>query len=259
MALSQLTFRNDMYFAWGVHPVLERLMAQPETIEKILLAREFKAGNKALVLDLARRHSIPLEFHPPETLDKVSAHAKHQGIVALVKPGSVKMLGDLLSRPVLSRYGLILILDGIVDPQNLGSLIRSGHAAGIQGIIIPKHRAAGLSGTVEKASAGALAHVPVLTVTNLVSTIKELKNSGYWIAGAEAESGRSIYETDFRANIALVIGSEAKGIRPLVKQNCDLLVSIPMFGKVSSLNAAIAGAVILFEIARQRTLIPNPV
>ncbi|MDP2798441.1 MAG: 23S rRNA (guanosine(2251)-2'-O)-methyltransferase RlmB, partial [Deltaproteobacteria bacterium] len=140
-----------------------------------------------------------------------------------------------------------------VDPQNLGSLIRSGHAAGIQGVVIPKDRSAQVTGTVEKVAAGALTYVPVAKVTNIVRALDTLKEAGYWVIGTDAGADKTIYETDFKTNVVLVVGGEAKGIRPLVRRHCDLMVSIPMLGKVSSLNAAVAGAVILFEIVRQRT------
>ncbi|MFH1146368.1 MAG: 23S rRNA (guanosine(2251)-2'-O)-methyltransferase RlmB [Pseudomonadota bacterium] len=241
-----------MYVIWGIHPVEERLKNSPDLVDRIVLRRGLKGKERDNILRLAGIRAIPIDFQDEKMLAEAAGHSKHQGIVAFLQETGARILEDILSNPSPSSYGLVLALDGIVDPQNLGSLIRSGHAAGIQGIVLPRHRAARITGTVEKTSAGALSYVPVVTETNLVSAIEALKAAGYWIVGAAPEAKQTIYESDFRTNIALVIGSESKGIRPLVKRHCDFLVSVPMYGEVSSLNAAIAGAIILFEIARQR-------
>jgi 23S rRNA (guanosine2251-2'-O)-methyltransferase len=148
-------------------------------------------------------------------------------------------------------------LDGIEDPQNLGSLIRTAEASGAGGIIIPKDRAVGVTPAVVKASAGAVAHIPVVRVTNLARTLEELKREGFWIVGADARGEKNLYEMKFDMKVGLVIGSEGKGIRPLILKKCDYTVFIPMKGKISSLNAAIAGAVILFEILRQQLVGKN--
>lgn len=241
-----------MYVIWGIHPVEERLKSSPELIEKIVVRRGMRGKDRDSILQLATLNSIPIDFQDEKMLGEAVGHSKHQGIVAFLRQTDARILQDILSNPSPSSYGLVLVLDGIVDPQNLGSLIRSGHAAGIQGVVLPRHRAARITGTVEKTSAGALSYVPVVTETNLVTAIETLKEAGYWVVGAASEAKQTIYESDFRSNLALVIGSESKGIRPLVKSHCDFLVSIPMYGEVSSLNAAIAGAIILFEIVRQR-------
>jgi 23S rRNA (guanosine2251-2'-O)-methyltransferase len=152
-----------------------------------------------------------------------------------------------------SGFSVVLILDSIEDPQNLGSLIRTAEACGAQGILIPKDRAVGLTPTVVKISAGAAAHLPIVRVTNLAQTIDDLKKKGFWVVGAEAQGAKSLYEMKFDMNVALLIGSEGKGIRPLLLKKCDFTLSIPMRGKISSLNTAIAGAVVLYEILRQQT------
>jgi 23S rRNA (guanosine2251-2'-O)-methyltransferase len=154
-------------------------------------------------------------------------------------------------------HSLVLVLDSIEDPQNLGSLIRTAESCGVQGVLIPKDRAVGLTPTVVKASAGAVAHIPIVRVTNLAQAIDDLKKQGFWVVGTDAHGGKSLYEMKFDMNVALVIGSEGKGIRPLLLKKCDFTVSIPMRGKIASLNTAIAGAVILYEILRQR--IPHPI
>ncbi|MDI6790885.1 MAG: 23S rRNA (guanosine(2251)-2'-O)-methyltransferase RlmB [Thermodesulfobacteriota bacterium] len=238
---------------WGIHPVQEKLKNNPELVQKILVKYGVQGKARQAIIDLARSRSVSVQFEKEEVLEHIVGHGHHQGIVAYIQEVSCKTLEDILSYASPSTYGLILVLDGIVDPQNLGSLIRSGHAAGVQGVVIPKDRSAQVTGTVEKVAAGALTYVPVARVTNIVRALERLKEAGYWVIGTAAEADKTIYETDFKTNVALVIGSEAKGIRPLVRRHCDLMVSIPMSGKVSSLNAAVAGAVILFEILRQRT------
>ncbi|MEW6328458.1 MAG: 23S rRNA (guanosine(2251)-2'-O)-methyltransferase RlmB [Thermodesulfobacteriota bacterium] len=237
---------------WGIHPVHEKLKNNPELVQKILVKYGGQGKARQAIIDLARARSVSVQFEKEEALEHIVGHSHHQGIVAYIQEVSYKTLEDILSYAYPATYGLILVLDGIVDPQNLGSLIRSGYAAGVQGVVIPKDRSAQVTGTVEKVAAGALTYVPVARVTNIVRALERLKEAGYWVIGTAAEADKTIYETDFKTNVALVIGSEAKGIRPLVRRHCDLMVSIPMLGKVSSLNAAMAGAVILFEIVRQR-------
>ncbi|MEW5948068.1 MAG: 23S rRNA (guanosine(2251)-2'-O)-methyltransferase RlmB [Thermodesulfobacteriota bacterium] len=239
---------------WGIHPVQEKLKNNPELVQKILVKYGGQGKARQAIIDLARSQSVSVQFEREEVLVHIVGHSHHQGIVAYIQEISYETLENILSYVATKAYGLILVLDGIVDPQNLGSLIRSGYAAGVQAIVIPKDRSAQVTGTVEKVAAGALTYVPVARVTNIVRALERLKEAGYWIIGTAAESDKTIYETDFKTNVAMVIGSEAKGIRPLVRRHCDLMVSIPMVGKVSSLNAAVAGAVILFEIVRQRRL-----
>lgn len=238
---------------WGIHPVQEKLKNNPELVQKILVKYGGQGKARQAIIYLARSLSVSVQFEKEEVLEHIVGHSHHQGIVAYIQEVSYKTLEDILSYVATTTYGLILVLDGIVDPQNLGSLIRSGHAAGVQGIVIPKDRSAQVTGTVEKVAAGALTYVPVARVTNIVRALERLKEAGYWVIGTDAGADKTIYETDLKTNVALVIGSEAKGMRPLVRRHCDLMVSIPMLGKVSSLNAAVAGAVVLFEILRQRT------
>ncbi|MDD5451801.1 MAG: 23S rRNA (guanosine(2251)-2'-O)-methyltransferase RlmB [Desulfovibrionales bacterium] len=238
---------------WGIHPVQEKLKNNPELVQKILVKYGGQGKARQAIIELARSLSVSVQFEKEEVLEHIVGHSHHQGIVAYIQEISYKTLEDILSYAAPATYGLIMVLDGIVDPQNLGSLIRSGHAAGVQGIVIPKDRSAQVTGTVEKVAAGALTYVPVARVTNIVRALERLKEAGYWVIGTDAGADKTIYETDLKTNVALVIGSEAKGMRPLVRRHCDLMVSIPMSGKVSSLNAAVAGAVILFEIVRQRT------
>jgi len=238
---------------YGFNPVLEALKADRQTLNKILIAEGRESPSLRALQQLAREKGIPVHRCPREFLNRETGSERHQGVLAYQAGASYASWEDLERRiQGTSGYSLILVLDSIEDPQNLGSLIRTAEACGVRGILIPKDRAAGLTPAVIRVSAGATAHIPVVRVTNLVQTIEDLKKEGFWIVGADARGEKSLYEMKFDMNVALVIGSEGKGIRPLLLKKCDFTVSIPMRGKVSSLNTAIAGAVILFEILRQQ-------
>lgn len=240
---------------YGINPVLEALRAERQILNKVLVAEEKHGAPLRTLQQLAREKGIPIQIRPKEVLTKLAGTERHQGVIGLPAGSSYASFENLreLIRSA-SGYALVLILDGIEDPQNLGSLIRTAEACGAQGVIIPKDRAVGITPAVFKASAGAAAHVPVIRVTNLASALEELKKEGFWIVGADHRGEKSLYEMKFDMNVGLVVGSEGKGIRPLVLNKCDYTISIPMKGKVSSLNAAIAGAVIFFEIRRQNLL-----
>ncbi|MEI6306877.1 MAG: 23S rRNA (guanosine(2251)-2'-O)-methyltransferase RlmB, partial [Deltaproteobacteria bacterium] len=176
-----------------------------------------------------------------------------QGVALMVEPFLYAGLDELLAGIEQSgRAGFLLVLDGIQDPHNLGALIRSAACAGCDGVIIPKDRAAGITPTVEKASAGAVETIPVSMVTNIAQTLQSLKGSGYWVYGLSEEAGHSLYNVDFQGKVVLLIGSEGEGIRPLVRKQCDAVMSIPHYGGVASLNASVAGGIALFEAARRR-------
>jgi 23S rRNA (guanosine2251-2'-O)-methyltransferase len=238
---------------YGINPVLEALRSERQGLNKILLAEGREGGSVRLLRQLAREKGIPIQVSPKEALDRLAGGGYHQGILGFTAASSYSTWEDLLDR-VRSAQGkaIILVLDSIEDPQNLGSLIRTAEACGVKGVVLPKDRAAGITPAVVRASAGAVAHLPIVRVTNLASTLEELKKEGFWIVGADSGAEKSLYELKFDMNVAVVIGSEGKGVRPLLLKKCDYTVSIPMRGKVSSLNAAIAGGVILFEILRQQ-------
>jgi len=238
---------------YGINPVLEALRSERQGLNKILLAEGREGGSVRLLRRLAREKGIPIQVSPKEALDRLAGGGYHQGILGFTAASSYSTWEDLLDR-VRSAQGkaIILVLDSIEDPQNLGSLIRTAEACGVKGVVLPKDRAAGITPAVVRASAGAVAHLPIVRVTNLASTLEELKKEGFWIVGADSGAEKSLYELKFDMNVAVVIGSEGKGVRPLLLKKCDYTVSIPMRGKVSSLNAAIAGGVILFEILRQQ-------
>jgi 23S rRNA (guanosine2251-2'-O)-methyltransferase len=237
---------------YGINPVLEALRAERQILNAVLIAGGKQGGGIRSLSQLAREKGVPVQVRPKEALSRLAKTEHHQGVIGLPGDSLYASFEDLL-RSVRAAQGgaLVLILDGIEDPQNLGSLIRTAEACGALGVIIPKDRAVGITPAVVKVSAGAIVHIPVIRVTNLASTLEELKKEGLWIVGADARGEKKLYEMKFDMNVGLIIGSEGKGIRPLVLKKCDYTISIPIKGKVSSLNAAIAGAVILFEILRQ--------
>ena len=237
---------------WGLHPVLELLRHQPQQITAIFLLKGSKENQGFhQILGLANRHGIAVkqvESLPIPEADNVT----HQGVAAAIRPFVPMDLNALLEQLAGKPAPLLVVLDSIQDPHNLGAIIRSAAAAGADGIILPKDRSAPLSGTVLKASAGTMALTSLCQVTNLAQTLKELKKEGFWIYGAAGEAGQSLYETSFTGPLCIVIGSEGKGLRPLVAEQCDHLIAIPLATGVESLNASVAAGVILFEIVRQR-------
>ena len=238
---------------YGINPVLEALRAERQTLYQIFIVEGKHSPSFQDLRQLAREKRIPLQVRPQRVMNKLAGTEHHQGVIGLRAESPYASWEDLL-RSIRSEpaHAVVLLLDSIQDPQNLGSLIRTAESCGARGIILPRDRAAGVTPAVIKASAGAAAHLPVVRVTNLASTLEELKKEGFWIVGADARGAKNLYEMKFDMNVGLVIGSEGKGIRPLILKKCDFTISIPMRGKVSSLNASIAGAIILYEILRQQ-------
>ena len=239
---------------YGINPVLEALKADRPWLNKIIIAEGRQGTPLKRIQQLARQKGVPAQIRVKEVLTKLAGRENHQGVVGLLAGFPYSTLEDLLrvSRSTPGR-ACVLVLDGIEDPQNLGSLIRTAEACGVIGVILPKDRAAGVTPAVVKASAGAAVHTPVVRVTNLVNALEELKKEGFWIVGADSRAEKPLYEMRFDMNVGLVIGGEGRGIRPLVLAKCDFAISIPLRGKISSLNAAVAGAVVLFEILRQQS------
>ena len=238
---------------YGINPVLEALKADRQTLNKIMIAEGKEGASFHALRQLAREKGIPVHFPAKEVLNKLAGTERHQGVLGISAASPYSTWEDLLQKIRLAQgHAVVLILDSIEDPQNLGSLIRTAEACGVQGMILPKDRAVGITPAVVKASAGAVVHLPVVRVTNLANTLEELKKEGFWIVGADPWGDQNLYTMKFDMKVGLVIGSEGKGIRPLVLKKCDYRITIPMKGKVSSLNAAIAGAVVLFEILRQQ-------
>ncbi len=230
-----------------LNPLLEILKSSPGRINKILIQKERGPHRIGEVIGEARAHAVPFLFVPKHRLDRLSPH--HQGFLADVSAKAFSPLEEILAG---ARRPFLLLLDEVEDPQNLGAVIRSAEGAGVDGVVLPERRSAGLTETVATVSAGALEHVKIARVTNLVRTMAGLKERGIWIVGAEGSGREPWYEFDFTLPVAVVLGSEGRGLRPLVRKSCDKVLAIPLAGKVNSLNVAAAAAVFLFEIVRQR-------
>jgi 23S rRNA (guanosine2251-2'-O)-methyltransferase len=237
---------------YGIHPVREALASRGQRVKEIWAIQG--GGNRAVqeTLAEARALDIKVRFHERRRLDNRVGTSNHQGILAFLSPFSFVSVEAILALATGEDPALILVLDGIQDPQNLGAIIRTAHVCGVHGVIVPKDRAASLTGAVDRASAGALEHTNVARVTNLRRTLDQLKEGGVWVVGLTMESTHHLYDLDLCQPTALVIGSEASGIRPLVKKTCDLLAALPQRGQLDSLNAAAAGAMALYEAVRQR-------
>lgn len=238
---------------WGVHPVLEQLRQQPRTVREVLIQQGRGGKNLQEIIELARQQGVKVRFMPGDRFPS-SQGKTHQGVLARIAPVSMLDLDDLLDKVENRRSGhpLLVALDSIQDPHNLGAIIRTAAAAGAAGVILPKDRSAPMNATAAKSAAGATAHLDLCTVTNLAASLRRLKERGFWVYGAAGEAAESLYATRFEGPICLVIGGEGKGIRPLIREQCDQLLAIPMAGSLNSLNASVAAGVILFEMVRQR-------
>ena len=237
---------------YGIHPIREALTVRSHRVREIWVSRSGQNLTVREILVQARDLGIKIRSHERQRLDAKAGTAAHQGIVALLSPYSFIDLDIILAAAQSDDPALILVLDGIQDPRNLGALIRTAYVCGAHGVVVPKDRAASLTAAVAKASAGALEHAAVARVTNLRRTLELFKKRGIWVVGVTMEGEHPIYELDLHQPTALVIGGEAKGIRPLVRRTCDLLAAIPQRGRLDSLNAAAAGSMALYEAMRQR-------
>jgi len=231
-----------------INAILEALRSSPARINKILLQKEGERRPIAEIVSLAKSGHVPYLFVPRQALDQLAG--RHQGAVALISPKEFVPLDAVLAT---APNPFLLLLDEIEDPQNLGAIMRSAEGAGADGVILPERRSAGLTEAVYEVSAGALEHLRVARVPNLAQTMDELKKLGIWLVGAEAGGEGQFFEFDYAMPVGLVLGSEGKGLRPLIKKKCDRILSIPMRGKVNSLNVASAASVFLFEVVRQRS------
>lgn len=238
----------------GRIPVLEALRAGRE-LNKLLVAKGAREGSIREVLAVAREAGVIIQEVDRSRLDQLAPGRNHQGVIAMVAAHTYAEVDDIFAKAAeRGEDPLILVLDGIEDPQNLGSLLRTADAAGAHGVIIPERRAAGLTETVAKVSAGAVEYVPVARVTNIVRTLEELKERGLWVVGTHQDARELYHQARLTGPLAVVIGSEGKGMGRLVSEKCDFTVRLPMVGHVSSLNAAVAGAILIYEIRKQRDL-----
>lgn len=241
-----------MDIIYGINPLAEALRQEPCRLASLAVAGGGVRKALHAILNLAESKRIPVEFKEKREIDKLTNYGLHQGVVGFYPSFEYVELDQILKRrhPGLS-YHLVLLLDGITDPQNMGALIRTAHCHGANGVIIPEHRSAAVTAAVIKASAGAALLTPIVRADNLSRTMEDLKKHGFWIYGADAHAGQSVHGMAFRGHVGLVMGSEGRGMRPLIRKQCDFLVSVPMYGKIDSLNVAVAAGIMLNDIVRK--------
>jgi 23S rRNA (guanosine2251-2'-O)-methyltransferase len=230
-----------------INPLLEALRSSPLRVTKVFIQRDTERNRIAEIIRLARSRGVPVVWVPKRRLDLMEKH--HQGVVALFSPKAFTSVESILSA---SRTPFLLLLDGIEDPQNLGAIIRTAESAGVDGLILPERRSAGLSDVVSSVSAGALEHMKIARVKNIAGSMDSLKKKGLWFVGAEGGCSNYWFDFDYTVPVGLVLGSEGKGLRPLVRKKCDKILSIPRLGEVASLNVASAAAIFIYEVVRQR-------
>lgn len=231
-----------------INPLLEVLKSSPGRVNKILIQKEEGHRPLGLIVGLAKANHIPYLFLPKKALDQMAPH--HQGVVAVLSSKEFTPLPEILEAAGPSPF--LVFLDEVEDPQNLGAILRSAEGAGADGVILPERRSAGLTEAVYEVSAGALEHLRVARVPNLVQTMTALKERGIWLVGAEGGGDGLFFEFDYTQPVGIVLGSEGKGLRPLVRRTCDRVLSIPLRGHVNSLNVAAAASIFFFEVVRQR-------
>ena len=237
----------------GRNPVIECLQSGSQGVERVCIAKGNRHARIRQIVGMAERAGIPIKYCARRELDRLEPSLPHQGVMAVVKSAHYSDLSSILSNIQRSEdNALLVMLDSIQDPRNLGAILRTAEATNADAVIIPKDRAVGITAAVHKASAGASAHIPIVRVTNLARTLDTLKDAGIWVAGA-ADNASCLYtDADFNVPLCLVLGSEGTGIRRLVKQKCDYLVHLPMLGKIASLNVSVAAGILLYEVVRQR-------
>jgi len=223
-------------------------------IDRIVIARGRQDTRVGEIVQLARGCNVPLRFEDRGAVDRLAGSKDHQGVVAVAAARGAATLEDILesANRDAGRKGLIVLLDGVEDPHNLGAILRTALASGAHGVVIPERRSVGLTDTVARASAGALAHVPVAKVTNLVHAMEQLKENGYWLIGLDERAEKNYTEADYTSPAGIVLGGEGKGLHELTRKRCDFVVSLPTSGPVKSLNVSVAAGVVLFEALRQR-------
>lgn len=238
---------------FGRNPVLELLRAGSRRVEEIAIVSEGRGPALHDLLNLARRQGVKISFRTRDQLTAMAGDPHHQGVVARVAGASYSSLGDLLTVPAgRGEVPFFLALDQVQDPRNLGAVLRSAEVTGVHGVILPKHHAVGLTGAAAKSAMGAAELVAVARETNLVQALEELKKEGVWIVGAIPTGGKVPWEMDLTGPLCLVLGGEGEGLRPLVARSCDFLTSLPMRGRLGSLNVSAAAAVLCYEVLRQR-------
>lgn len=238
---------------YGINAITEALRGKRKASE-LFISADAHDKRIARLLDLAAERGVAIRQRRKQDISSLTGTEHHQGVALRVEPFPYADLDDVLATMADSQDALVLVLDSLQDPANLGALVRSAACAGVQGVVITRDRSVGVTPAVEKVSAGAVETVPVVQVVNLVQALERLKQAGFWIYGLDQDSRTSVFRQGLTGKVAVVVGSEGEGIRPLVKKNCDLLLSIPLLGGVSSLNASAAGTIALFEVVRQKLL-----
>ena len=234
----------------GINSVIEALKASPEKIERLCIERGQKNPRIQEIVDLARHNHVRLSFEDKSWLDRKAQGERHQGVLCYTAEMDTFSVDDILEQA--PSPGLLVVLDGIEDPHNLGAILRSAEAAGADGVFLPQHRSANLTATVVKASAGAASHVKLARIPNTSQLIELIKKKGFWVAGLDAKADQPIWKADLTVPTALVLGNEGIGLHRLVKQKCDFLVSLPIRGIVGSYNVSVAAGMALYEVLRQR-------
>jgi 23S rRNA (guanosine2251-2'-O)-methyltransferase len=240
-----------MHTIYGINSVAEALKARGRTFAWVGVAKERHDLRLQRLIEECRKQGIAVRFVGRTELDRMAGHNAHQGVVGVTSAKQYNDLDDVIDAK-RGEYSLIVVLDGVEDPHNLGAILRTADAAGANGVVIPERRAAGVTGTVTKASAGASEHLPIAKVTNIARTLEDLKAKNVWIVGLDERGSQSYDSLDYKMDCAVVLGAEGKGLHDLVAKKCDFLASIPMLGKVPSLNVSVAAGVMLYEIVRQR-------
>jgi 23S rRNA (guanosine2251-2'-O)-methyltransferase len=243
---------HETELIFGIHPVLEKLKACPNDVTQVIIANGSSGGATKAVDATARKFGLEVSYASSNVLDRLTRGQRHQGVVAKIRAFTYLDIPELRAAVSSSASETVLLLDGLTDPGNFGALLRTAEAAGIQHVVIPKDRSVDVTPTVVKASAGAAHHLKIYKVTNLRRVVEMLKACGFWIAGLDVHATAAIYDQVMPERLAIILGSEGEGIRPLIRRECDFLLSIPMTGKITSLNVAAAGAVFLYEIFRQK-------
>jgi 23S rRNA (guanosine2251-2'-O)-methyltransferase len=240
-----------MNYIYGINSVAEALKARGRAFAWVGVAKERRDIRLQRIVDECRKQGVAVRFVGRDELDRMAGNNGHQGVVAVTSAKQYNDLDDVIAAQ-RGQYSLVVVLDGIEDPHNLGAILRTADAAGADGVVIPERRAVGVTATVTKASAGASEHLPVAKVTNIARTLEDLKSKNLWTVGLD-ERGKHAYDSiDYNMDCAIVLGAEGKGLHDLVARKCDYLVSIPMLGKVPSLNVSVAAGVVLYEVVRQR-------
>lgn len=237
---------------YGIHALTAVLEREPQRILELYIAKGRDDERLHKLINLARKEGISIQFCNKKVLDDKSKGESHQGVVARAYPAKVLTETDLDTIISQSAKPFLLVLDGVTDPHNLGAVLRSADAAGVDAVIVPKDKSASLNATVRKVACGAADVIPLIQVTNLARTLSELQEQQIWVVGTAGEARQSVFDCDMAGPVALVMGAEGKGMRRLTRERCDELIKLPMLGKVSSLNVSVATGICLYEIVRQR-------